>query len=111
MPESERFLRGAELKQVLMATPVPYATPVMVRIGGSQVMVDKVVSGPLCNDNWRGIVYVGCDVRVAEWHDTPTFLRGCQLHVEPGTVVYVAAHNNTAYYEGCSCHTDEAAAP
>jgi hypothetical protein len=27
------------------------------------------------------------------------------LEIKPDTVVYVAAHNNSAYYKGCiSCH-------
>lgn len=76
-------------------------------------MADKVVSGPLCNDTWRGTVYVTCDAQVAAWSDAkaPEFLKGCDLEVEPGTVVYVEAHYNTAYYEGCSCHTGEIGGP
>jgi len=50
-------------------------------------------------------VYVTCDVQVLEWKDRPTFLEDCDLVIEPGTVVYVAAHNDAAYYNGCSCHT------
>jgi hypothetical protein len=81
-----------------------------VEIGGRQVPVDRIVSGPLCNDDWHGTVYVSCGVRVAEWYDNPFFLKDCQLNVEPGTVVYVAAHNDAAYYQGCSCHTGQVAA-
>ncbi|MFH1185357.1 MAG: hypothetical protein V1755_10020 [Chloroflexota bacterium] len=110
-PESERFLREEELAHALLATPVPYSAPVIVQLGGRQLVADRVVSGPLCNDNWRGTVYVGCDVRVPAWSDNPVFLKYCQLQVEPGTVVYVAAHNNSAYYQGCSCHTGEATPP
>lgn len=80
-----------------------------VEIGGKQMLVDKVVSGPLCNDTWQGTVYVTCDVQVAKWNEdeNPIFLKGCNFTVEPGTIVYVAAHNDAAYYNGCSCHTGE----
>lgn len=80
-----------------------------VSIGGKLTLVDKVVDGPLCNDQWRGTVYVGCDVQVMEWSDTPLFLKGCDLSIAPRTVIYVAYHNDAAYYNGCSCHTGEIA--
>jgi hypothetical protein len=75
------------------------------------MLVDKVVAGPLCNDDWSGIVYVTCDVQVYAWEEFPTFLEECDLKIEPDTVVYVAAHNDTAYYNGCSCHTGEIGEP
>jgi hypothetical protein len=106
-----RFLGTRELATAMASTPEPDQTPVQVDIGGQRMTVDKLVNGPLCNDHWRGTVYVSCGVRVAEWHDTPTFLKDCGLTIEPGTVIYVAAHNNTAYYQGCGCHTGEIAAP
>lgn len=77
----------------------------MVMIGGQQVLVDKVVNGALCNDTWRGTVYVACDVQVFPWVEEPLFLKDCELNINPNTVVYVAYHNNGAYYNGCSCHT------
>ncbi len=77
----------------------------MVEIGRNKMQVDKVVEGPLCNDTWNGTVYVACDVQVYPWEEEPTFLKDCQLNIDPMTVVYVAYHNNTAYYNGCSCHT------
>lgn len=83
------------------------STPFPLEIGGQQVFVDKVVQGPLCNDSWQGVVYVGCDVQVYSWREQPLFLKDCDLSIAPGTVVYVAAHNDTAYYNGCSCHTGE----
>ena len=89
------------------AAPGPAQTPTIVIISGKQVMVDKVVQGPLCNDAWHGMVYVDCDIQIAAWEETPTFLSDCDLEIEPGTVVYVAAHNDAAYYKGCSCHTGE----
>jgi hypothetical protein len=97
--------------EYLTAPPekLPTSTPVSelqsVMIGRSEMQVDKVVEGPLCNDNWSGTVYVSCDVQVYPWTEQPTFLKDCQLNIEPLTVVYVAYHNNTAYYNGCSCHT------
>lgn len=81
-------------------------------IRGKTITVDKVVEGHLCNDTWSGTVYVSCNVQVYPWKDSPTFLNNCNLNIEPGTVVYVAHHNDTAYYNGCSsCHTGEVAEP
>ena len=91
----------------ITATPGPALAPLTVQIGGREVTVDKLVQGPLCNDAWSGTVYVTCDAQVAGWQDEPLFFKGCDLAIEPGTVVYVAAHNDTAYYKGCSCHTGE----
>jgi hypothetical protein len=85
----------------------PSSNPIEVEINGKMTMVDKVVIGPLCNDEWRGTVYVDCNVQVLKWEDTPLFLKKCGLSIEPGTVVYVAYHNDAAYYNGCSCHTGE----
>jgi len=96
--------------------PVPETSrPGEVEIQGRLVAVDKVVDYPLCNDNWSGVVYVSCDARVAEAEldadANPLFLKGCTLNIEPNTVVYVAAHNDAAYYKGCSCHNGEAPLP
>jgi hypothetical protein len=82
-----------------------------VEIGGKTILVDKIVEGPLCNDTWSGTVYVACDVQVYPWVENPTFLKDCDLSIAPDTVVYVAYHNNTAYYKGCSCHTGEISEP
>jgi hypothetical protein len=92
-------------------TPDPEATPQVIMINGSSILMDKVVEGPLCNDTWSGSVYVACNVQVYPWEESPTFLKDCSLSIAPGTVVYVAAHNNAAYYNGCSCHTGEIAEP
>ncbi len=71
--------------------------------------VDKVVDYPLCNDNWSGTVYVSCDAQVAEWdpEEGSRFFKGCNLTIDPDAVIYVAAHNDTPLYKGCSCHTGE----
>jgi hypothetical protein len=82
-----------------------------VEVSGREMQVDKVVEGALCNDTWSGTVYVKCDVQVYPWVEEPTFLKDCQLNIEPQTVVYVAYHNDTAYYNGCSCHTGATPAP
>jgi hypothetical protein len=87
-----------------LPTPTPASGQFLVEVGRKVIIVDKVVTGPLCNDNWNGTVYVGCDVKVYAWQEQPTFLKNCQLNIDPQTVVYVADHNNTAYYNGCSCH-------
>lgn len=88
-----------------LPTPTPSTGSQTRLIGRKEIRVDKLVEGPLCNDRWRGTIYVTCDVQVYPWQEDPTFLKECQLEVEPNTIVYVAYHNNTAYYNGCSCHT------
>ena len=88
-----------------LPTPTPGVVQYQVELGKKTLLVDKVVEGALCNDDWSGTVYVGCNVQVYPWVDEPTFLKDCQLNIDPQAVVYVAYHNNTAYYTGCSCHT------
>ena len=86
-------------------------TPELIRIKGRMMEVDRVVHGPICADTWRGTIYVACDIQIAEWSDAPLFFEVCPLTIEPETKIYVAAHNDTAYYKGCSCHTGELAQP
>ena len=88
-----------------LPTPQLPAAPIQAEIGGRSVLVDRVIEGPLCNDTWRGTVYVACSVQVYPWEGQPTFLEDCNLTIEPGTVVYVADHGDEPYYKGCSCHT------
>jgi len=92
-----------------LSTPVePAPQPVSVQIGNKDVEVDRVISGPLCNDHLRGVVHITCDLVLKEWADKPNFLDGCDFTVEPDTIIYVASHNNDAYYKGCgSCHISE----
>jgi hypothetical protein len=103
--------------EYLTAAPDQLPTPTMssglltIQVGKNEMQVDKVVEGPLCNDTWYGTVYVACDVQVYPWIEEPTFLKDCQLKIDPQAVVYVAYHNNTAYYKGCSCHTGETPEP
>ena len=78
-----------------------------VKIGGKMTLVDRVIEGPLCNDSWSGTIYVGCDVQVVPRAEDVYFFKDCNLEIEPGTVVYVADHNDAVFYKGCSCHTAE----
>ena len=82
-------------------------TPMQVEINGREILFDEVIHGALCSGDWSGTVYVACNLRIAAWGEEPTFLEDCDLNIEPGTIVYVAAHNDAPYYKGCSCHTGE----
>lgn len=79
----------------------------MVEINGQEVLVDQVIEGMLCSGSWSGTVYVPCHLQIFAWEEDPLFLENCELNIAPGTVVYVAAHNDEPYYQGCSCHTGE----
>ncbi|HET7010197.1 MAG TPA: hypothetical protein VFI11_05430 [Anaerolineales bacterium] len=92
-------------------TPLPSSVPFQLDIGSKTISVDRLVDGLLCDDRWSGTVYVACDVQVKTWEEHPTFLKDCDLSIAPGSVVYVAYHNNEAYYNGCSCHMGETAEP
>jgi hypothetical protein len=77
----------------------------IIDINGKEIEFDTVIHGPLCNNTLSGTVYVACDIEIPRWQGKPNFFKECEFTVEPGTVIYVAAHNNTAYYKGCaSCH-------
>lgn len=83
--------------------------PEQVTVDGKLVTFDQVVHGQLCNNQLKGKVYIACDITVYAWDKTPNFLDGCNLTVEPGAVITVAAHNNAVYYKGCdSCHQSAA---
>lgn len=102
-------------QRYLEALPSPSASsaaePAIVTVAGRERQVDRVVEGPLCDADWSGTVYVACGAQVLRWQDTPLFLKDCDFKVAPGTVVYVAYHNDAAYYNGCSCHTGEIETP
>jgi len=110
-PESEAAKPTLHLADLLIITlePGQNLTDVEVQIGQKMVLVDKLISGPVCNDDWSGTVYVGCDALVAEAEldadANPLFFDGCNLNIETNTVVYVAAHNNEAFYKGCRLTT------
>ncbi len=92
----------------LSAPSKPAAQPVTMQIGRKSVEVDRVISGPLCNEHLQDMVYITCDLVLKEWTDQPKFLDGCDFTVEPETIIYVASHHDTAYYKGCAaCHLSE----
>ncbi len=81
----------------------------VVKINGKDIHFDTVIHGPLCNNTLSGTVYVACDLEIPKWQGKPDFFKDCDFSVDPGTVIYVAAHNNTPYYKGCaSCHGSKA---
>ncbi len=100
-----------QLSDLLKITPTPGLKHAQgeIEIGGKLMLVDKLVDYPICNDDWSGTVYVSCDAQVAAWdpEEGSRFFEGCNLHIEPDAVVYVAAHNDVPHYKGCSCHTGE----
>ncbi len=112
-PKPTGTLQYLTVPPASLALPTPAAStdPILMEIGGRKIPVDRVISGPLCNDSWSGTVYVTCDVQVYSWVEDPTFLKDCDLKIAPDTVVYVAYHNEAAYYKGCSCHTGELSNP
>jgi len=78
---------------------------IIVEVNGKEMSFDQVVHGPLCNNHLNGKVYIACDIQIAKWQEKPTFLDGCDFEISPGSVVYVAAHNNAPYFQGCDfCH-------
>ena len=110
-PESTSQSKPTLAELIALPAPDPVNGPVSIEIGSKMQIVDKLVDYPICNDEWSGTVYVSCDATVAQVksddEDNPLFFKGCNLKIEPGTIVYVAAHNDSAYYKGCSCHTEE----
>jgi len=79
--------------------------PISIEVDGKTMEFDQVIHGPLCNNHLSGKVYIACDIQIAEWKEKPTFLDGCDFEVSPGSVLYVAAHNNAPYFQGCDyCH-------
>jgi len=115
-PDKKTPQPALQLADLIETTsPSSSAGTIQVEIQGKRMEVDRVVNYPLCNDDWNGTVYVSCDVQVAEAEldadANPLFLKDCNLNIAPNTVVYVAAHNDAAYYKGCSCHTGEAPQP
>lgn len=106
-----------QLADLIAQPPQPKTnnSPTEVEIKGKMMQVDMLVDYPICNDSWSGIVYVSCEAQVAKAEldakDNPLFFKGCDLTIGPNSVVYVAAHNDAAYYKGCSCHTGEVTQP
>jgi hypothetical protein len=93
----------------------PYPPPVertsqdttTISLNKQEIVVDEVISGPICNDSWSGTVYVTCDIQIPAYdleEEEALFFQDCDLEIEEGTVVYTEAHGNAPYYQGCSCH-------
>ena len=105
-PERISYLNDAALFPQITST-VDFETntsPTWIDIKGSEIRVDRVISGPVCNDTWSGMVYVTCDIQIAAWEIDPFFFQDCDLDIEEDAVVYVEAHNDKEYTKGCSCH-------
>jgi len=81
--------------------------PLLVDINGKMTPVDRIVTGPVCNELWSGKVYIGCNIQIAAWDEAPRFFEACDFNVDPGAIIIVASHNNETFYRGCSCHTGE----
>jgi hypothetical protein len=105
--DSIAYLTDISSSQNVTSHGIPKIETQLVEIKGRDIEVDRVIRGTLCNDSWSGTVYVPCEIQILEWEENPNFLENCELKIEPGTVVYVAAHNDEPYYQGCSCHTGE----
>lgn len=76
-------------------------------LNNQEVQVDRVITGPVCNDRWTGTLYITCDIQIPPWDveaEEALFFQECALEIEEGAVVYVEAHGNQPYYKGCSCH-------
>jgi hypothetical protein len=82
----------------------PTTIEIRTLLGRKSVTVDNVIRGSICNDKWSGVVYVTCDIEIPAWEENPFFLEECPVTIEPESTVYVEAHRDKAYYEGCSCH-------
>jgi hypothetical protein len=80
--------------------------PFLIEIDGRPACVDQVVSRQLCGSYLSGVAYVVSDITVEEWEEVPNFLANCEFEVEPGSIVLVGDHNDTPYYNGCSCHQE-----
>ena len=106
-PKSVTYLQDVNSSPASDAQDSAPTAEHLVEINGQQMLVDKVVRGTLCSGSWSGTVYVPCQIQIYAWEDNPDFLENCDLSIAPGTVVYVAAHNDEPYYQGCSCHTGE----
>lgn len=84
---------------------LPKSDSITIDLEGKMVQFDQVIHGPVCNNHLNGKVYIACDIQIPQWQDKPNFLDGCDFDVSPDAVVYVAAHNNAIYYQGCDfCH-------
>ena len=80
------------------------AQPQLVDINGQEILVNRIISGAVCNDTWNDTVYLTCDIQIPAWDKDPFFFQDCDLEIAEDAVVYVEAHKNKAFTDGCSCH-------
>ena len=66
-------------------TTTPSPTPSFITIKESQIKVDRVIHGYICNDTWDGIIYIDGDIVVP---------KGCVVRINPGSTIYVAANED-----------------
>jgi len=84
--------------------PAEESQPTWIKLRGKEVQVDRVITGPVCNETLSGTVYLTCDIQIPAWEENPFFFQDCDFEVEEGAVVYVEAHKDKLYDKGCSCH-------
>ena len=99
-PDTVTYLSPPYPPEVVGQSPEPK----VIELNGEQLMMDEIISGSVCNDTWSGEIYLTCDIQVPSWEKDPFFFTDCDLDIEEGAVIYVEAHNDDAYTEGCSCH-------
>jgi hypothetical protein len=82
----------------------PKTLEVRTLFGRKSVEFDEVIRGVICEDQWSGTVYVTCEIEIPAWKENPFFLQDCPISIDPNTTVYVEAHRDKSYHDGCSCH-------
>jgi hypothetical protein len=107
--ETLTYLPNAEISQTRVddaSTHESVSREVRTLLGLTRKTVDfdQIIEGEICGDTWSGTVYVTCNIAIPAWDTNPFFLEECPVSIEPEAVVYVEAHGDKAYYEGCSCH-------
>ncbi len=99
-PGSVSYLTPPFPTEDLEQPPVPQ----VVEINRMDVKVDEVIRGPVCNDSWKGSLYVTCDIQIPPWEEEALFFQDCELDIAEDTLIFVEAHGNQPYAQGCSCH-------
>jgi hypothetical protein len=100
----ERISYASDLSLFPPKTQIEETASTWTEIKGKEIQVDRIVTGPVCNDTLSGVVYMTCDIQIPAWEKDPFFWQDCDFRIEEGTNVYVEAHNDKQYDKGCSCH-------
>jgi hypothetical protein len=109
-PDSIRYISpppaGVAVEASVTAPPPSQPQEIEIRslFGTKSITVDEVIEGYLCDDTWRGTLYVTCNIEIPAWEEEAYFFQECDPIIEPGALIYVAAHNDKAYSQGCTCH-------